>query len=154
MAEPPRLLDRMRGGIRTRHYGRRTEETYVGWVKRFIFFHNKKHPAAMGADEVNAFLTHLAVERRVGASTQSQALCALIFLYRHVLDDPLRWMEEIVRAQRRERLPLVLDRDEVRRLLGRWRGRRGSLHRCFTVEGCGCSRRCVCESRTSTSRRT
>ena|SRR5688572_427444 len=122
MAEPPKLLDRMRAAIRLRHYGRRTEEAYVGWVKRFILFHGKKHPAAMGADEVNAFLNHLAVERRVSASTQSQALCALIFLYRHVLEDPLQWMDEIVRAQRRERLPLVLVKSEVRTLLGAMEG--------------------------------
>jgi integron integrase len=122
MADPPKLLDRMRASIRARHYGRRTEEAYVGWVKRFIFFHGKKHPAAMGADEVNAFLTHLAVDRRVSASTQSQALCALLFLYRHVLDDPLKWMDEIVRAQRRERLPMVLTREEVGSLLGGMEG--------------------------------
>jgi integron integrase len=122
MGEPPKLLDRMRAAIRTRHYSRRTEDSYLAWAKRFIIFHNKKHPAAMGADEVNAFLTHLAVEQRVSASTQSQALCALIFLYRHVLDDPLRWMDEIVRAQRRERLPVVLARSEVRSLLGAMEG--------------------------------
>lgn len=116
--EGPRLLDRVRAAIRTRHYSRRTEEAYVDWIKRYIFFHNKKHPAAMGADEVNAFLSHLATERNVAAATQAQALSALVFLYRHVLDDPLPWLDDIVRASRPRRLPAVLTREEVRALLG------------------------------------
>jgi site-specific recombinase XerD len=116
-AQPPRLMDRVRGAIRARHYSRRTEESYAGWIRRFILFHGKKHPAAMGAGEVNAFLTSLAVARRVSASTQGQALSALVFLYRHVLDDPLPWLDEIVRARRSRQLPVVLTRDEVRRLL-------------------------------------
>ncbi len=120
MGEPPRLLVRVRTAIRTRHYSRRTEEAYVGWIKRFIFFHGKRHPAGMGPEEVNAFLSHLAVEGRVSASTQ--ALCSLLFLYRHVLDDPLPWLDEIVRARRKERVPLVLTRGEVRRLLGAMEG--------------------------------
>lgn len=122
MAEPPRLLDRVRAAIRTRHYSRRTEEAYVGWIRRFILFHGKRHPAAMGADQVNAFLSHLAVRERVSPSTQAQALCALLFLYRHVLADPLPWLDEIVRARRTERLPAVLTRGEVRRLLGALEG--------------------------------
>jgi Phage integrase, N-terminal SAM-like domain len=81
MPEPPRLLDQLRTAVRTRHYSRRTEEAYLGWAKRFILFHRKRHPAAMGADEVNAFLSHLAVEGKVSASTQAQALSALVFLY-------------------------------------------------------------------------
>jgi hypothetical protein len=81
MPEPPRLLDRVRAAVRTRHYSRRTEEAYLGWTKRFILFHPKCHPAAMGADEVNAFLSHLAVVGKVSASTQAQALSALVFLY-------------------------------------------------------------------------
>ena len=84
----PRFLDRVRTAVRTRHYSRRTEEAYIGWTKRFILFHRKRHPATMGAGEVNAFLLHL-VESNVSASTQAQALSALVFLYRHVLDDPL-----------------------------------------------------------------
>jgi integron integrase len=122
MSEPPRLLDRIRMAVRTRHYSIRTEEAYVAWAKRYILFHNKKHPSAMGAEEVNAFLSHLAVSQRVSASTQAQALCALIFLYRHVLEDPLPWLDEIVRARRRRRLPVVLARGEVRRLLGAMSG--------------------------------
>ena len=87
------------------------------WIRRFIFFHNKKHPSAMGADEVNAFLTHLAVEQHVSASTQNQALSALLFLYRAILREPLPWIDNIVRAQRPQRLPIVLAPDEVRSVL-------------------------------------
>ncbi len=119
MSDPPKLLDRVRAAIRVRHYSRRTEEAYVGWIKRFIFFHNKRHPAAMGAQEVNAFISSLATERNVSASTQGQALCALIFLYRHVLEDPLPWIDDLVRARRPERLPTVLTVDETRMVLDR-----------------------------------
>jgi len=122
MSDPPRLLDRVREAVRTRHYSRRTEEAYVGWIRRYILHHGKTHPAAMGADEVNAFLTHLAVQERVSASTQSQALSALVFLYRHVLDDPLPWLEDVVRAVRPRRLPVVLSREEVGLLLGAMEG--------------------------------
>jgi integron integrase len=108
--------------VRTRHYSRRTEEAYLGWVKRFILFHGKRHPAALGADEVNAFLSHLAVDENVSASTQAQALSALVFLYRHVLDDPLPWIDDIVRAQRPRKLPAVLSREEVRSLLSEMNG--------------------------------
>jgi integron integrase len=122
MSDPPRLLDRVRSEVRTRHYSRRTEEAYVGWTKRFVLFHNKRHPAAMGRDEVNAFLSHLAVDSNVSASTQAQALSALVFLYRHVLDDPLPWMDEIVRASRPRKLPVVLSREEVGSVLGAMKG--------------------------------
>src|SRR5437899_1403700 len=122
MPEPPRFLDRVRVAVRTRHYSRRTEEAYLGWTKRFILFHRKRHPAAMGADEVNAFLSHLAVEGKVSASTQAQALSALVFLYRHVLDDPLPWIDDIVRARRSRKLPVVLAREEVRSLLAAMKG--------------------------------
>lgn len=120
--QPPKLLDRVRAAIRTRHYSRRTEDVYIAWIRRFILFHHKRHPAAMGAEEVNRFLSHLAVEENVSASTQSQALSALVFLYRNVLDDPLRWMDEVVRAARSQRLPVVLSRDEVGTLLSRMEG--------------------------------
>jgi integron integrase len=120
--EQPRLMDRVRAAIRARHYSRRTEDAYVIWIRRYIFFHQKKHPAAMGAEEVNAFLTDLAVSRNVSASTQAQALSALVFLYRHVLDDPLPWLNEIVRATRPRRLPVVLTREEVRAVLGELSG--------------------------------
>src|SRR5712664_2249816 len=116
-APKPRLLDRVRGAIRARHYSHRTEDAYIGWIKRYIFFHDKRHPAQMGAPEVTRFLTSLAVEGRVAASTQNQALSALLFLYREVLDVDLPWLDDVVRAKRPERLPVVLTRDEVRALL-------------------------------------
>jgi integrase len=94
----------------------------VGWTRRFVLFHGKRHPADMGAPEVNALLSHLAVEGRVSASTQAQALSALVFLYRQVLGDPLVWIDNLVRAERRRKLPVVLTRDEVRALLAAMRG--------------------------------
>ena len=122
MDEQPKLLDRVHAALRTRHYSRRTEEAYVAWIKRFIFFHQKRHPSSMGADEVNAFLTWLATEQKVSASTQNQALGALLFLYRYVLDDPLPWINDVVRASRPVRLPVVLTPEEVRRVLARLTG--------------------------------
>jgi integron integrase len=116
-AAKPRLLDRVREAIRTRHYSGRTEKAYVHWIKRYIFFHGKRHPAAMGAPEVTAFLTFLAVEGKVAASTQNQALSALLFLYREVLGVELPWLDDLVRAKRPQHLPVVLTRDEVRAVL-------------------------------------
>jgi integron integrase len=118
MSDPPRLLDRVRQAVRVRHYSRRTEEAYVGWIRRFILFHHKRHPSAMGAEEVNAFLTHLAVSENIAASTQAQALSALLFLYKHVLGDPLPWLDDVVRARKPRKLPVVLTREEVRAILG------------------------------------
>ncbi|MBN1480492.1 integron integrase [candidate division KSB1 bacterium] len=116
-----KLLEDLRGAIRVRHYSRRTEECYIKWVHKFILFHNKRHPLEMGEQEINAFLTHLAVSENVSASTQNQALCAIVFLYKQVLlkeigDIPLIW------AQKPKRLPVVLSRDEVRELLSHLRG--------------------------------
>src|SRR5437764_1278486 len=108
----------MRDLLRTRPYSIRTEKTYVQWAKRFILFHQKRHPSAMGVPEVNEFLTHLAVERQVSSSTQDQALAAILFLYRDVLGEELPWLTDLIRAPRRERTPIVLTRDEARRLLG------------------------------------
>src|SRR5439155_24903304 len=102
-----RLLDRVREAIRARHYSRRTERTYVAWIKRYTFFHGKRHPAEMGAPEVTRFLTWLATDRKVAASTQNQALNALLFLYRVVLEQDLPWLDEVVRARRPQRLPGV-----------------------------------------------
>lgn len=113
----PKLLDQVRAAIRVRHYSLRTEEAYVSWIKRFIFFHEKRHPLEMGEKEITHFLSALAVERHVSASTQNQALCALLFLYRHVLDQQVDWLDEVVRARRPQRLPVVLSRHEVRALL-------------------------------------
>src|SRR5687768_4720837 len=108
----------MRALLRTRHYSIRTEDAYVQWARRFILFHGKKHPSAMGAAEINAFLSHLAVERNVSASTQMQALCAILFLYHGVLVEEVPWLSELERAPRKQRAPLVLTRAEVGRLLG------------------------------------
>ncbi len=113
---PPRLLDQLRDRIRLKHYSRRTEQAYVQWVKRYIYFHGKRHPAEMGKAEVEAFLTSLAVERNVAASTQSQALSALLFLYKEVLGTDLPWLDEVTRAKKPARLPTVLTREEVQRL--------------------------------------
>ena len=113
----PRLLDRVREAVRVRHYSIRTEDTYVHWVRRFIVFHGKRHPLELGAPEVTAFLTHLAMERGVGASTQNQAKSALLFLYRVVLATALPWLDDIVAAKDTRRLPVVLTPAEVRSLL-------------------------------------
>src|SRR5215469_6492510 len=106
----------------TRHYSRRTEKAYIHWIKRYIFFHGKRHPAEMGATEVAAFLTSLAVQGKVAASTQNQALSALLFLYREVLGIDLPWLDEVVRAKRPVHLPVVLTREEVRAVLQRLDG--------------------------------
>ena len=120
--DQPRLIDRLRGAIRARHYSPRTEKSYVSWVLRFIRFHEKQHPALLGGPEVTAFLTHLAVERHVSASTQNQALSALLFLYRDVLQLEMPWAEDVVRAKRPQRLPAVLSQAEVDRLLDQLSG--------------------------------
>jgi integron integrase len=121
---PPRLLDQLRQAIRTRHYSRRTEEAYAAWVRRYILFHGKRHPAMMGAEEVGRFLTSLAVDRRLSASSQSQALSALLFLYQDVLGMKIAWVQDVVRARSSKRLPVVLSREEVRALLDQLHGTR------------------------------
>src|SRR5881296_3488481 len=120
--QQPRLLDRVRAALRARHYSRRTEKAYVHWIRRYIFFHGKRHPAEMGAAEVTSFLTSLAVRDKVAASTQNQALSALLFLYREVLGLDLPWPDDVVRAKRPQHLPVVLTRDEVRAVLQRLDG--------------------------------
>ena len=114
----PKLLDRVRHAIRIRHYSPRTEETYVHWIKRFIFFHNKRHPAEMGENEIAQFLSSLATESHVSASTQNQALNAILFLYREVLRKEIGYVNGVVRAKRPHRLPVVLTRQEVKSILG------------------------------------
>ncbi len=114
---PPKLLDLVRDRIRAKHYSFRTEESYVGWIKRFIFFHGKRHPREMGAKEVEAFLSHLAVGRKVSASTQNQAKSALLFLYKEVLEIKLPWLENITQAKIPQRLPVVLTVSEVQSVL-------------------------------------
>ncbi len=118
----PRLLDQVRNAIRVRHYSIRTEQAYVGWIKRFILFHGKRHPKDMGKAEVEAFLTHLAVKGNVAPSTQNQALNAILFLYQKVLDMDIDWPENTVRARKPSRLPVVLTVEEVRNLLSQLNG--------------------------------
>ncbi len=120
--QKPKLLDRVRQAMRTRHYSQRTEDAYVAWIKRFIFFHAKRHPAEMGEADVTRFLSSLAVDFRVSASTQNQALCALLFLYRDVLQQPLPWLDKVVHAKRPTRLPVVLTREEVQAVLAHLQG--------------------------------
>ena len=119
-----RLLDRVRDAVRRRHYSRRTEETYIHWIRRFIYHSGKRHPAGMGATEVTAFLNHLATERHVASSTQNQALSAILFLYREVLGHSLPWLDGLDRAKRPVRLPVVLTEAEVRALLAQLHGSR------------------------------
>jgi integrase len=123
-AKAPRLLDQVRDAIRRKHYSPRTEETYVHWIKRFIYFHGKRHPREMGEAEATAFLNHLARDREVAASTQNQALSAILFLYKETLGQPLAWLEGLERAKRPVRMPSVLSREEARRLLANLHGTR------------------------------
>jgi integron integrase len=119
---PPRLLDRVRSAIGQRHYSRRTEQAYVFWIKRYLAFHGMRHPSEMEAAEVRQFLSHLATARHVSASTQNQAFSALLFLYRDVLGMAMSGLDEVVRAKRAVRVPVVLSRDEVRQVLNQLRG--------------------------------
>ena len=114
---PVRLLDQVRDRLQVKHYVIRTETSYVEWIRRFILFHNKRHPKDMAAAEVEQYLTHLAVARQVSASTQNQALAALLFLYKEVLRIELPWLDGVTRAKPSQHLPVVLSRDEVQRLL-------------------------------------
>jgi len=114
---PPKLLVQLRDHLRTRHYALRTEQVYIDWVRRFIQFHELRHPSTLAAAEVEAFLTHLAVERHVSASTQNQAKAALLYFYKNVLAVDLPWLDEIVQAKAPRRLPVVMTEREVRELL-------------------------------------
>jgi integron integrase len=131
----PRFLDRVRREIRLRHYAIRTEESYVDWIRRFIIFNDKRHPSEMGASEVTAFLTHLAVDRHVAPATQAQAKSAILFLYRVVLNSQLPWLDEIVAAKGAPRLPVVLTVHEVRALLEQLNGSVGLI--CALLYGTG-----------------
>lgn len=117
-----KLLDRVRNAIRMRHYSRRTEDAYVYWIRRYIIFHKKVHPSTMGAPEISAFLTWLAVEQRLSASTQNQAFCAVLFLYRAVLQVEVGAIAQMPRARMPTRLPVVLSREEMSRVLQRLPG--------------------------------
>lgn len=116
------LLESVSRKIQARHYSYRTEQQYVHWIKRFILFHGKRHPTELGGPDVETFLTHLAVDRKVSASTQNQALSAILFLYRHVLGAELPWLDNVVRARRQSRVPVVLTQSETRSLLLRLSG--------------------------------
>jgi len=122
MYAKPRLLDAVRESLRVRHYSYRTEQQYVGWIRRFIRFHGLQHPRTLGGDAVESFLTHLAVRREVAPATQAQALAAVLFLYKHVMNVDLPWINNVVRATRPKRLPVVLSRDEARRVLAKLEG--------------------------------
>ncbi len=129
LPQPPKLLEQLRNRVRFKHYSLATERQYVHWAKRFILFHNKRHPQEMGSAEVEAFLTHLAVDGHVSASTQNQALSALLFLYREVLEQDLPWLQEVVRVKRPARLPVVLTQSEVAEVLERMQGVHGLMAR-------------------------
>jgi len=120
--KPKKLLDQVRDAIRLKHYSLRTERSYCDWIERFIRFHDLRHPSQMNETDVTAFLTHLARDGRVAASTQNQALSALLFLYKEVLKQEIGWLEGVERAKRPTRIPVVLTRDEVHKLLGHLQG--------------------------------
>jgi integron integrase len=121
----PKLLDQVRDALRLRHYAIRTEQSYLDWIKRFILFHHKRHPNSMGVPEIEAFLSHLALQRNVAASTQNQARSALLFLYRHVLHQESLALDNVVQANKPQRLPSVLTRQEVQQVMEQLTG----LHR-------------------------
>lgn len=116
------FLDSLRAAIRARHYALSTEKAYVNWIRQFICFNDKRHPRDLGGPELERFLTWLATERKVSASTQTQALSAVLFMYKHVLDMELPWLEKVIRAKRKVRVPVVLTPDEVRRVLDTMQG--------------------------------
>jgi integron integrase len=134
-SQQPRLLERVRDKIRLKHYSIRTEHAYLGWIRRFIVFHGRKHPTEMGASEVEVFLTHLAVRRNVAASTQNQAKSALLFLYREVLRLELPWLDGVESAKKSQRLPVVLTEREVATLLGCMSGLNGLMARLLYGSG-------------------
>ena len=135
--ESPDILERVRQRCRVRHFSRRTEQAYVAWVWRFIRANGGVHPRALGGREVEAFLTRLATEGRVAPSTQNQALAGLLFLYREVLQLELPWMEHVVRAKGARRVPVVLSREEVARLLAMLDGQAWLRRGCCTAPACG-----------------
>jgi site-specific recombinase XerD len=116
-SQKPKLLDQVRYAIRAKHYSLRTEEVYIQWIRRFILFHNKRHPKDMGAEEVGQFLSDLAVTHHVAASTQNQALSVILFLYQVVLRQEIGWLNEVVRAKKPRKLPVVLTQQEAKAVL-------------------------------------
>lgn len=127
--QSPKLLEVVRDKIRVKHYSIRTETQYLQWVKRYILFHHKRHPREMGGKEVEAFLSHLATHGHVSSSTQNQALSALLFLYREVLGQSLPWMDDVIRAKKPQRLPVVLSKQEVGKILACMQGTHGLIAR-------------------------
>jgi integron integrase len=123
MSAKPRLLDQVREALRVRHYSYRTEQQYIAWIRRFIIFNARVHPSNLGGRDVEAFLTHLAIDRRVAAATQAQALAAILFLYKRVLNTDLPWLGNVIRASRPKRLPVILTRAEVNRVLEHLHGK-------------------------------
>ncbi len=120
--KPPKLLDQVRDKLRVKHYSIRTEQSYVGWIKRYIYFHDKRHPKSLGARDIEAFLTHLAVVGKVAASTQNLAKSSILFLYREVLEIQLPWLDNVTQAKAPKRLPVVLTVSEVQSVLSRLSG--------------------------------
>jgi len=127
--------------MRVRHYSRRSEDAYVQWIRRYVRFHGLQHPAELGATNIAQFLSNLAVEGGVSASTQNQALAALLFLYGTVFEKPVGQLEALVRARRPPRLPVVLTREEVRAVLARLEGAPALVARLLMAPACGCSKR-------------
>src|SRR3954453_7057579 len=118
----PRLLEQVRAVIRLKHYSIRTEEAYTHWIKEYILFHRRQHPSTLGAEHISQFLSYLAEKRHVASSTQNQAASALLFLYREVLEQPLPWLNQVQKARKPARLPVVFTRDEARLVLARLDG--------------------------------
>nr|WP_181550579.1 integron integrase [Desulfosalsimonas propionicica] len=133
--QQPKLLDQVRNLIRSKHYSIRTEETYVNWVRKFILFHGKKHPKDMGEKEISAFLTHLAVNRNVAASTQNQAFNALLFLYRNVLGIEFGELKDVQRAKKSRKLPVVFTKDEIRQIITQLEGYKWIMAQCMYGAG-------------------
>lgn len=119
---PPKLLDQLKAALRTRHYSHKTEQAYVFWARRFVLFHNKRHPKEMGENEINQFLSYLAVKEHVSASTQNQALCAIIFLYKNIVKKEIGEMQGLIWAKKPNKLPVVLTREEVKSLFAHLNG--------------------------------
>ncbi|MDD3807422.1 MAG: integron integrase [Candidatus Marinimicrobia bacterium] len=135
----PRLLDQVRQVIRIKHYSLRTEESYINWIKRFIFFHNKRHPIEMGEKEIGEFITHLAKNKKVSASTQNQALCAIIFLYKNVLEKKLENTISIYWSKRPKKLPVVFTQNEAIEVLNKLKGTHWMVGMLFYGSGLGLS---------------
>jgi integrase len=148
---PPRLLEQVRAEIRTRHYSRRTEEAYVHWIRRFIVFHGRRHPRELAGPEISSFLTWLAVEQHVAASTQNQAMSGLLFLYREVLHQDVGAVELLPRARMPSKVPVVLSPSEVRQVLDQLTGVPRIVATLLYVPGSGCRSAWSCGSRISIS---